>query len=86
MLLARSTDDEKMRRILQVIRELSSLAHLSEVAQDNLYASIARSHPKALLHLEAGNTAAAMKEMAGAPGRAAHRGASWLAEMHKSFG
>lgn len=66
MLVAKSTDYEKMRGILQVIRELYAGARLTEAAQDKLYASIARTHRKALVHLEAGDTAAATKEMAGA--------------------
>ncbi len=66
MLAAKSTDYEKMRSILRVIRELDASACLLEAAQDNLYASIARSHRKALAHLEAGDTTAAMREMAGA--------------------
>jgi hypothetical protein len=46
MLVAKSTDYEKMRSILQVIREVHGSARLFEAAQDDLYASIARSHPE----------------------------------------
>ncbi len=66
MLVAKSADYEKMRSLLQVIRELFASARLLEGAQDNLYASIAGSHRKALAYLEAGDATAAMKEMAGA--------------------
>jgi hypothetical protein len=66
MLLAKSTDYEKMRATLQAMRQVHEIARMLGPAQDNLYASIARGHRKALVHLEAGDTSAAMREMAGA--------------------
>ena len=66
MLLAQSTDYEKMRATLQALRQIPEIARVLGPAQDNLYASIARGHRKALAHLEAGDTKAAMREMAGA--------------------
>jgi hypothetical protein len=66
MLIARSTDYEEMRKALQKIRQVQEIARMLGPAQDNLYASIARGHRKALVHLEAGDTEAAKKEMAGA--------------------
>jgi hypothetical protein len=66
MLLAKSTDYEKMRATLQAMRQVHEIARMLGPAQDNLYASIARGHRKALVHLEAGDTAAAMRDMAGA--------------------
>jgi hypothetical protein len=66
MLLAKSTDYEKMRALVQRMRQADALARMLGPAQDNLYASIARGHRKALVHLESGDTAAAMREMAGA--------------------
>ncbi len=66
MLLSKSTDYEKMRATLQAMRQVHEIARMLGPAQDNLYASISRGHRKALAHLEAGDTAAAMREMAGA--------------------
>ena len=66
MLLSKSTDYEKMRALVQRMRQSHELARMLGPAQDNLYASIARGHRKALAHLEGGDTAAAMREMAGA--------------------
>ena len=66
MLLAKSTDYEKMRALVQRMRQADELARMLGPAQDRLYASIAHGHRKALAHLEAGDTAAAMREMAGA--------------------
>ncbi len=66
MLLAKSTDYETMRALVQRMRQSHELARMLGPAQDNLYASIARGHRKALVHLEAGDTSAAMREMAGA--------------------
>jgi hypothetical protein len=65
MLLAKSTEYEKMRATLQAMRQVHEIARMLGPAQDNLYASIARGHRKALVHLESGDTAAAMREMAG---------------------
>lgn len=66
MLLAKSTDYEKMRATLQAMRQVHEIARLLGPAQDSLYASIARGHRTALVHLESGDTAAAAREMAGA--------------------
>ena len=66
MLLAKSTDYETMRALVQRMRQSDALARMLGPAQDNLYASIARGHRKALVHLESGDTAAAKREMAGA--------------------
>ena len=66
MLLAKSTDYEQMRKTLEDIRQVHEIARMLGTAQDNLYASIARGHRKALVHLEAGDTEAAKQEMAGA--------------------
>ena len=65
MLLAKSTDYEKMRETLQKMRQVHELARMLGPAQDNLYASIAHGHCKALAYLEAGDTEAAKREMAG---------------------
>jgi len=65
MLLARSTDYEKMRTALQAIRQADEIARMLGPAQDNIYASIARGHRIALAHLETGDTAAAKSVMAG---------------------
>ncbi len=61
-----AADYEKMRATLQAIRQVHEIARMLGPAQDNLYASFARGHRKALVHLESGDTAAAMREMAGA--------------------
>jgi hypothetical protein len=66
MLLARSTDYQKMRAILQGMAQTREIARMLVPAQDNLYASIARSHRKALVHLEGGDQMAAKREMASA--------------------
>ena len=66
MLLSRSTDYGKMRTALQAIRQLKEFARMMGGAQDKLYASIARGHRKALVHLESGDSAAAMREAANA--------------------
>lgn len=66
LLLAKSTDYEKMRALVKEMRQMREIARMLGPAQDNLYASIARGHRKALVHLESGDTAAAMVEMAGA--------------------
>lgn len=65
MLLSKSTDFEKMRSKLHDIRQVHEIARILGPAQDNLYASIARGHRKALVHLESGDTSAAKREMAG---------------------
>jgi hypothetical protein len=65
MLLAKSTDYETMRSRLQDIRQVHEIARILGPAQDNLYASIARGHRKALVYLESGDTSAAKREMAG---------------------
>lgn len=66
LLLSKSTDYDKMRSILQGMRRLrlDERKRKMEFVMDHLYASIARGHRKALVHLEAGNTAAAMQESA----------------------
>ena len=64
LLLSRSTDYGRMRTTLQEIRQLKEFARMMGSAQDKLYASIARGHRKALLHLENGDSAAAMREAA----------------------
>ena len=66
MFLTKSTDYEMMRSKLHDIRQVHEIARILEPAQDNLYASIARGHRKALVHLESGDTSAAKREMAGA--------------------
>ena len=66
MLLAKSTDYEKMRAAVQDMRRVHEVARFLGPAQDNLYASIAHGHRKALAYLEAGDTEAAKREMAGA--------------------
>lgn len=66
MLFSKSTDYEKMRAILQTMRQVDEVARMLGPAQDNLYASIARGHRKALVHLESGDTVSAIREMAGA--------------------
>jgi hypothetical protein len=77
MLLARSTEYEKMREALQKMRQVHEIARMLGPAQDNLYACIAHGHRKALAHLEAGDTEAAKREMAGA--------ISWLVRRFGSF-
>jgi hypothetical protein len=66
MLLAKSTDYEKMLTMLLSMRQVHELARMLGPAQDNLYASIAHGHRKALAYLEAGDAEAAKREMAGA--------------------
>lgn len=66
MLLSKSTDYEKMWATLQSMRQVHEIACMLGPAQDNLYASIAHGHRKALAHLETGDTEAAKREMAGA--------------------
>lgn len=66
MLLAKSTDYEKMRAVVQEMRRVHEVARFLEPAQDNLYASIAHGHRKALAYLESGDTQAAKREIAGA--------------------
>ena len=66
MLLAKSTDYEKMHATVQKMRQTHELARMLGAAQDNLYASIAHGHRKALAYLEAGDAEAAKREMAGA--------------------
>jgi hypothetical protein len=66
MLVAKSTDYDKMRASLQDIRQVHEIARMLGPAQDNLYACIARGHRKALSYLESGDTAAGMRERAGA--------------------
>ena len=65
MFLTKSTDYETMRSKLHDIRQVHEIARILGPAQDNLYASIARGHRKALVHLESGDTSAAKREMAG---------------------
>lgn len=77
MLVAKSTDYEKMRAVLTSIRQTAEIARMLGSAQDNLYASIAHGHRKALAYLEAGDTEAAKREMAGA--------VSWLVQRFGSF-
>jgi hypothetical protein len=77
MLLAKSTDYEKMRVIVKQMRQTHELARMLGPAQDNLYASIAHGHRKALAYLEAGDTEAAKREMAGA--------ISWLVRRFGGF-
>ena len=58
MLLAKSTDYEKMRALVQRMRQADELARMLGPAQDRLYASIAHGHRKALIWLticQAGN-------------------------------
>ena len=64
MLASRSTDYETMRARLQAICQKHGFVRMMGPAQDRLYASIARGHRKALVHLEAGDTVAAMQEAA----------------------
>jgi len=66
MLLAKSTDYEKMRATVLKMRQTHELARMLGPALDNLYASIAHGHRKALAYLEAGDIEAAKREMAGA--------------------
>jgi hypothetical protein len=77
MLLAKSTDYGKMRAVVQEMRRVHEIARFLEPAQDNLYASIAHGHRKALAYLEAGDTEAAKREMAGA--------VSWFVRRFGSF-
>src|SRR5256885_7096142 len=77
MLLAKSTDYEKMRALVQRMRQADELARMLGPAQDRLYASIAHGHRKALAYLEAGDIEAAKREMAGA--------ASWLVRRFGNF-
>jgi hypothetical protein len=77
MLLAKSTDHEKMRALVQRMRQADELARMLGPAQDRLYASIAHGHRKALAYLEAGDIDAAKHEMAGA--------VSWLVRRFGSF-
>jgi len=77
MLLARSTDYEKMRETLQKMGQVHEIARMLGPAQDNLYASIAHGHRKALTYLEAGDAEAAKREMAGA--------ISWLVRRFGGF-
>jgi hypothetical protein len=64
MLASHSMDHEAMRAKLKAICDKHGFVRMMGPAQDRLYASIARGHRKALVHLEAGNTAAAMQEAA----------------------
>jgi hypothetical protein len=64
LLLSESTDYEKMRTTLHAIRQSNEFVRMMGPAQDRLYASIARGHRKALVHLEAGDSAAAAREAA----------------------
>ena len=64
LLLSRSTDYERMRATLQAIRQSHEFVRMMAPAQDKLYASIARGHRKVLVHLEAGDSTAAMREAA----------------------
>jgi hypothetical protein len=77
MLLAKSTDYEKMGATLREMRQVQEIARMLGPAQDNLYASVARGHRKALVHLESGDTAAAKREMAGA--------VSWFLRRFQGF-
>jgi hypothetical protein len=77
MLRAKSTDYEKMRETLQKMLKVHELARMLGPSQDNLYASIAHGHRKALAYLETGDTEAAKREMAGA--------ISWLVRRFGSF-
>lgn len=77
MLLAKSTDYAKMLETLEKIRQVHEIARMLGPAQDNLYASIAHGHRKALTYLEAGDTEAAKQEMAGA--------VSWLVRRFGSL-
>ena len=77
MLLAKSTQYDKMRETLEEIRRVHAIARMMGPAQDNLYASIARGHRKALACLEAGDVDAAKREMAGA--------ISWLVRRFEGF-
>ena len=77
MLLAKSADYEKMRALVQSMRQADELARMLGPAQDRLYASIAHGHRKALAYLEAGDVEAAKREMAGA--------ASWLVRRFGGF-
>jgi hypothetical protein len=73
LLGSKSTDYEKMRSILQAIRQSHEFVRMMEPAQDRLYASIARGHRKTLVHLEAGDPAAAAREAAKAVAWFHHR-------------
>ena len=64
LLRSRSTDYERMRAILQAIRQSHEFVRMMVPAQDRLYASIARGHRKVLAHLESGDSSAAMREAA----------------------
>jgi len=64
MLRSRSTDYEKMRTMLESIRNSHDFVRMMGPAQDKLYASIARGHRKALIHLENNDSAAAAHEAA----------------------
>jgi len=64
LLLSHSTDYERMRGTLQAIRKSHEFVRMMAPAQDKLYASIARGHRKVLVHLEAGDSASAMREAA----------------------
>jgi len=66
LLIAKSTDYEKMRALVKEMRHVHEISRMLGPAQDNLYASIARGHRRALVHLESGDIPAAMVEMAGA--------------------
>ncbi len=77
MLLAKSADYEKMRATVKEMLRTYELARMLGPAQDNLYASIAHGHRKALAYLEAGDIEAAKREMAGA--------VSWLVRRFGGF-
>jgi hypothetical protein len=77
MLLAKSADYEKMRATVQNMRQAHELARVLGPGLDNLYASIAHGHRKALAYLEAGDIEAAKREMAGA--------VSWLVRRFQGF-
>lgn len=64
MIRERSSDAKQMREIFDLIRRTYDATRFLDVAQDNLYAAIARGHRKVLTHLEAGDAAAALHEAA----------------------
>lgn len=65
LILAKSDDYERMHGLLKELRRDRELVRFLAPAQDDLYASIAHGHRKALACLESGDIAAAKNEMAG---------------------
>lgn len=65
LILAKSDDYVRMHGLLKDLQANHELVRFMAPAQDNIYASIAHGHRKALACLESGDVHAAKDEMAG---------------------